>query len=308
MVNGGAGNNITSNLIVNGGVGIYNHGDTDEMTCRGVNKEGDHHGQDCRYRAAGPDSGRDFVAGTEGALGVSSYAALFSTPLAKRWPSFSKLLSVNSTRAGWASASSSNFRNNVFLNNSRNICLLTSYYGTLKQPGEHCDEQLPVAGLPEFIDSRGSIEADWSDFPGATGAGLEFVNEKLGFDTTAMGLRCDGWRRSMPDKSKYRSWVKTAFDGVPSFAGNQSIGESQPYTPEAAALRAGLRSGLALINNFSAPCPLAKRRDCAGFWAASGECEADGSGQFMRYTVEVAAVAGGAACAHPDGFLQKRPC
>ena len=27
------GNNITHNLIVNGGIGIYNHGDTGEITC-----------------------------------------------------------------------------------------------------------------------------------------------------------------------------------------------------------------------------------------------------------------------------------
>jgi hypothetical protein len=226
----------------------------------------------------------------------------------KRWPSFSKLLAVNSTRKGWASAAGSNFRDNVFLNNSRNICLLTSYYGTLAHPGEHCDEQLPVAGLPQFIDSRGSIEADWSDFPGASGAGLEFVSKRLGFDTTRMGLRCDDWRRSMPDKSKYRAWVKKSFDGVPSFAGNQSTGESQPYTPGAAALRAGLRSGRALVQNFSVPCPPVTKARCVGIWVASGECEVDGSGRFMRYTVEVAAVAGGAACPHEDGFLQKQPC
>lgn len=179
------GNNITHNLIVNGGVGIYNHGDTGEITCNNgtsnVSSSGasmsfrqdlklapDYSsascnprrclsvvaalipGTHCLYRASG-GGGRDFVAGTEAALGVHSYEALFSTPLAKRWPSFGRLMSINSTKAGWASAADSNFQDNVFLNNSRNICLLTNYHGTAQHPGEACDEQLPEPGLPQFM-------------------------------------------------------------------------------------------------------------------------------------------------------------
>jgi hypothetical protein len=60
-------------------------------------------GWDCKYRASG-GGGRDYVAGTESALGVHSYQELFDTPLAKRWPSFGRLMSINSTQAGWASA------------------------------------------------------------------------------------------------------------------------------------------------------------------------------------------------------------
>jgi hypothetical protein len=91
------------------------------------------------------------VARTESTLGVHSYDALFLTPMAKRWPSFGRLMSINSTKAGWASAADSNFKDNVFLNNSRNICLLTNYHGTVQNPGEACDEQLPEPGLPQFM-------------------------------------------------------------------------------------------------------------------------------------------------------------
>jgi hypothetical protein len=212
---------------------------------------------------------------------------------------------VNSTRAGWASAAHSNFRANVFLNNSRNICLLTSYHGTEQHPGEACDEQLPESGLPHFIDKSGSIQADWSWFPEAQG--LEFVNATLGFDTRQMGLRCDGWRRSLPNPKIFRPWVKAHFANVPSFAGNQSIGKSQPYTVEAAAIRAGLRSGKALVLNFTELCPPVTRRDCVGIWVAVGEHETDGSGRVMRYTIETEAMVGGTACPHEDGYTQKMP-
>ena len=76
------------------------------------------------------------------------------------------------------------------------------------QQGEACDADLPEPGLPHFIDKRGSVDADFSWFPGA--AELEFSNATLGFDTKGMGLVCDGWRRTMPDPSKYRP-VSTTF-------------------------------------------------------------------------------------------------
>ena len=84
--------------------------------------------------------------------------------------------------------------------------------------------------------------------------------------------------------------------------------KNEPYTPEAAALRAGLRSGQALVLNFTTPCPQPTKVDCAAVWLAWGECEADGSGRVMRYTVERDAVAGGAECPHDDGYSEKHPC
>jgi hypothetical protein len=281
LVNGGAANNITRNLIVNGGVGIYNQ-HADDVTKalplydNGTLKRGDK---------------GDYIWKTEQALGVPDFASLLSTPLAQRFPTFARLLAVNSSTAGWASAVDSNFRGNVFLNNTGgNVCLLTSYH---PPNNEKCDGDLD----DEFIDQAGSVEASWEWFPAAATA-LEFVNASLGFDTRAMGLRCDGWRKSMP--VGYRPWVKAAFDGVPSAA----VGS---YTPEAAAIRAGLESGRALVLNFTQPCPPTVKSDCRAIWVAWGECEADGQ-QVMRYTVEVDAEAGGAPCQHEDGFAQRQAC
>ena len=49
-------------------------------------------------------------------------------------------------------------------------------------------------------------------------------------------IRCDEYRRSLPDPAKYRPWVRDFFDGVPSAAGGK-------YTPAAASIRAGMESG-----------------------------------------------------------------
>ncbi len=182
LVNGGAGNNITHNLVVNGGVAIYNqHADDMVRTLplydNGTLKRGDK---------------SDYIWKTEQALGVKGYAAIFNTSLARRFPSFAKLLAVNSTTEGWASAANSTFSGNVFLNNSANICLLTSYHGTPTTPGEFCDDKLPHPGFPKFIDQSGTINAEWSWFPEATAkSSFEFSNTTLGFDTRQMGLRCD---------------------------------------------------------------------------------------------------------------------
>ena len=87
LVNGGAGNNITHNLVVNSGVAIYNqHADNMVKTLplydNGNLKRGDK---------------SDYIWKTEMALGVKDYQSLFNTSLAKRFPSFAKLLAVNST-------------------------------------------------------------------------------------------------------------------------------------------------------------------------------------------------------------------
>ena len=295
LVNGGAANNITHNLVVNGGQGIYNQ-HADDMTKalplydNGTLKRGDK---------------GDYIWKTEMALGVKSFGELFDTPFAKRFPTFAKLLAVNSTTEGWASAADSNFRDNVFLNNSvGNICLLTGYHGTPTNPESFCDAELALrqhtGKLPRLIDQTGSKEATWADFPGAAKGGLEFVNSKLGFDTGSMGLRCDEFRRTIPDPALFRPWVRARFEGVPSAAGGK-------YTPEAAAVRSSLASGPALVLNFTRPCPALTKQDCTGFWVAWGECEATGT-QMMRYTVETEAWLGGAPCPYHDGFEAKHAC
>ena len=288
LVNGGAANNITHNLVVNGAIGIYNQ-HADDMTRdlplydNGTLKRGDK---------------GDYIWRTEQELGVKTFKEIFSTPLAHRFPTFAQLLSVNSSTEGWASAKKSNFRDNVFLNNSvGNICLLTSYH---PPNNERCDWHLPKPGEPKFIDRRGSIEARWSWFPESTST-LEFVNTRLGFDTRTMGLRCDGWRKSLPLASLYRPWVQSTFAGVPSSGGG-------PYTPEAAAVRASMKSGLVLTQNFTRPCPVpVARTDCRAIWVAWGECQSSGQ-QIMRYTVEQSATTDGNPCEHEDGFARQRPC
>ena len=87
LVNGGAANNITHNLCINGGVGIYNqHAENMvrdlPLYDNGTLKRGDK---------------GDYIWRTEQTLGVGNFSALFGTPLAARFPTFSKLLSVNST-------------------------------------------------------------------------------------------------------------------------------------------------------------------------------------------------------------------
>lgn len=114
--------------------------------------------------------------------------------------------------------------------------------------------------MPHFIDKSGAIEAQWSDFPeAASKTAFEFQNVKLGFDTTKMGLRCDGYRRSLPDPAKYRVWVREYFDGVPSAAGGKYseslLANGFPRSfltdrrwitaPAAAGLRAGVRFPIA---------------------------------------------------------------
>ena len=287
LVNGGAANNITSNLIVNGGEGIYN---TNAMATSAVN---DLPLYDNGTLKRG-DSG-DYIWKVEQSLGVPNYKSAFSTPLAERFPTFAKILAVNSTSAGWASPSLSNFRDNIFLNNSGgNICLLTGYHTPAV-----CDEQLASnKTLSKFVDLRGSHEGSWSSFPGANR--LEFVNLTLGFDTGKMGLVCDGWRKAMPPKGGYRPWVKDAFDGIPSAAAGS-------YTPAAAAARAALRSGQHLILKLNTPCPPVTKTDCSGYWLSWGECEGDGQ-KVERFTVDQWPLAGGAPCAADDGDVRKAPC
>ena len=179
LVNGGAGLNITSNLIINGGNAIYQQA-YDDMTKdlplydNGTLKRGDK---------------GDYIYKTEASLGVANFEALFRTNLSQRFPTFQRMLAVNSTKAGWASAMSSNFARNTFLNNSGgNICIRTGFGAD----GSICDQDLhthSVHGLPAtaFINDQGSQEASWGWFPDP--GAMDFSNATLGIDTSAAGLQ-----------------------------------------------------------------------------------------------------------------------
>jgi hypothetical protein len=142
-------------------------------------------------------------------------------------------------------------------------------------------------------------EGSYQDFPGVKG--LEFVNAKLGFDTRSAGLRCDEWRRSVPDPLKYRPWIKDAFATLTANAGGR-------YTPEAAHARSSIRSGQALVINFSMPCPAILNSDCKAIWLDWGECERIGNHKIMRYTIEAEEVGAGAPCEHLDGSQERHLC
>eukprot|EP01050_Picozoa_sp_SAG11_P004069 SAG11_NODE_250_length_11615_cov_25.090917_3_plen_147_part_00 len=120
--NGGSNHNITHNLIVNVGAAIgniaesaatqYIHNlpklDNGTACCRGIKT--------------------DYIYNTEHQLGVSSFEEIFGTPFAKRWPSFARQLSVNSTSRGWASPAGWNISNNVVLNCTKKVCLNAAYW------------------------------------------------------------------------------------------------------------------------------------------------------------------------------------
>lgn len=300
LVNGGGNNNITNNLIVNGGIGIYNQHYDDyvkplPLYDNGTLKRGDK---------------GDFIWRTEKSLQVESYDDLFLTPFATRFRTFATMLKVNSTVKGWASAAGSNFNNNVFLNNSvGNVCFTVNSGPN----GSACDADLNKTGSSAFLNLAGNVEGTWEQFPGA--GQLEFVNSGYGFDTREAGLRCDEFRTKLPTPSVYRPWVKEAFAGVPSTAPKGS-----KYTPEAAEIRGGLRSGQRLVLTDTVACPPLQKQDCSGSWLAWGECErgvvvgsrATGipaSGvQIMRWTVEQPALNGGACCIVADGTAKQFAC
>jgi hypothetical protein len=305
--NGGSNHNITRNLIVNANTAIVNIAmsvatddiarlpkiDNGTACCRG--------------------SKSDYVWNTEHQLGVNSYEEIFQTPFAKRWPSFAEQLRFNSTSRGWASPAGWDVSGNVALNCSKRVCLDAAYWlypnMTKPKPGapNHaiCDEELSnwtkVSKEPFMNGLETVVEGSWRQFPEATGAGLEFINEQLRFDTRQMGLRCDEFRRSMPSPALYRPWLKAEFAGVSNHP------EGEKYTPAAAAARAACRSGKALVLNFTRPCPPLRKTDCRAIWVAWGECQADGH-QVWRYTVEEELLLGGKPCEHEDGFAQAFSC
>lgn len=307
----GAGNNVTNNLIVNSGMAIAVSA-LEDMTINlkaydnGTLKRGDK---------------MDYVWNAENDLGIGGdFPSLFKTALAERFPTFARLLSVNSTHEGWASAGSQTFTDNVFLNNSQgNVCIEDAerHDGKAGVHMWHCSggrgnagpSSSPIAplsngsafGLPDshYVDWSGSIDAEWSWFAGA--AQLEFFNASLRFDTRQSGLFCDGWRRRVPDAKQYRPFVKRAFDGVPALPAHGH------YTPEAAELRSRVRTGRALVQNFTVACPALGNQDCVGIWLAWGECQRNNK-QLMRYTIDTPALMRGKQCPWLDGYTKFVSC
>ena len=84
--------------------------------------------------------------------------------------------------------------------------------------------------------------------------------------------------------------------------------KTRPYTPEAAAVRAGLRSGKQLVLKDTVQCPPLTPQDCSGIWLAWGECEISTRHQIMRWTIEVPALDGGSQCSDADGAVKQVPC
>eukprot|EP01043_Picozoa_sp_COSAG02_P051135 COSAG02_NODE_5346_length_4413_cov_3.874594_4_plen_400_part_01 len=109
LINGGAGNRVTHNLIVEGGQGVSQRATDDQTVAL--------HSYDNGSIARGGKG--DYIWNTEQQLGVHNFSAIFDTVLSKRFPSFARLMTVNSTSDGWASAAFSDFRYNTFLNNSQ---------------------------------------------------------------------------------------------------------------------------------------------------------------------------------------------
>ena len=254
----------------------------------------------------------DFVWRAEQAVGAKDWEGLFKTKLAKRFPTFAAMMAVNSSKKGWGSCQGCNFNHNIFLNNSHNFGFNTRVNGSLTQV---YDEEALKLGA-NCLNADGSRNATFAEFPGADN--LEFVLASEAIDTKKIGLRCDEFRRHMPMPHKYRPWVRQFFDGVPSFtpicwpkftgpAQEKCEQEFNKYTPAAASLRASMRSGLKLLEDFTEPCPPLTSTDCEGELVPWGECEADGT-MVMRFTVEAEAAMGGKPCERHDGEEVRVKC
>lgn len=84
LANGGAGCNITHNLIMEGGLGTYNFAGDDMVSALPLFDNGTLHRGDKS----------DYIWKTEQDLGVANVAAIQNTLLARRYPSFGRMLSV----------------------------------------------------------------------------------------------------------------------------------------------------------------------------------------------------------------------
>merc|ERR1711920_844794 len=93
----------------------------------------------------------DYIWRTEQTLGVATPEDLLTAPFAKRFPTFASMLAVNSTEAGWASPSRSNFRHNFFLNNSvGSVCMAVRLDTSVESDlglSTICDDQITKQGF-----------------------------------------------------------------------------------------------------------------------------------------------------------------
>ena len=167
LVNGGSGCNITRNLIMNSGLGIYNFAGDDMVSDLPLYDNGTLHRGDKS----------DYIWKTCSALGLSDSCGadlqktLDETLLAKRFPSFARMLSINSTAVGWASPAASHFAENTFINMSvGNICMRTLYSSN----GRFCDDALDTARSPGWLPNDKGALLSTSTAPAtstASGAG-----------------------------------------------------------------------------------------------------------------------------------------
>eukprot|EP01045_Picozoa_sp_COSAG04_P016197 COSAG04_NODE_1334_length_7181_cov_3.337334_3_plen_692_part_00 len=320
IVNGGPNYQVNNNLVVNGGTGIYQqNADFTNASPKGW------HGSYLSWYLSTKDnvsvhkpSPWDFIWNTEQDLGVR-IAAMPSTALAKRFPTFAQAISINSTERGWASVENSAFQHNMFLNLSGcKVSFRTrGVNGTLaaardklgaqqiRVDEQHdygtvvCDEDIEKDGFGHWIDQRDSIAANWSWFP--KHAELEFVHPEIDVDTRRAGLRCDQWRTAMPSPAAYRPWVREAFAHLNSSGG-------PIYSMEAATEISGLHSGKHLLLDLNKPCPPpSASSDCEAVLLPWGQCEADGT-KVMRWTVERFNVGSGKPCKRRDGTEVRVAC
>ena len=167
---------------------------------------------------------------------IFRWSDIFNSSMAKRWPKFAYLMSVNSTYKGWASAANSTFTHNLGLNvttavtgstsskPSGIVCFRRGWNGNSDLK---CDSQMDTGTLDanhdnvpmkQLIDTTGNYhmpENEWdANFP--EWRQMEFVNAGRNLNTKKAGLYCDSYRRKVPIKSVYRPWVKQFFEGTPS--------------------------------------------------------------------------------------------
>ena len=311
LVNGGAKTNITRNLIINSGIGIFNENYDMEGTPNYVQDQLDMYDNGTLKRG---DVG-DFVWRTIQAVcgPNSSWDDLFTSAMAKRFPTFADMMKSNSSKEGWASCEGCDFSQNIFLNNSKRFSFSTRYPNGSMVELYDKDAVNPPAeflrGGKACIVKSEYTDAAWSEFP--KHASLEFKALGGAIDTTVTGLRCDEFRRAMPVKSDYRNWARNWFEGVASYTPlcdphTKSSGCPSVYTAAAASRIASMHSGAKLLG-MAVACESLSKTDCTGELLPWGQCQTDGS-QVFRFTVQQEAMLGGAPCSREDGAAVVLPC
>ena len=311
LVNGGPKTNVTRNLIVNSGIGLYNENYDMDSTPTYVQDQLNKYDNGTLRRG---DVG-DFVWRTMQAVNGpgSSWTDLFTSHMAKRFPTFAEMMKYNSSTQGWASCEGCDYSGNIFLNNSRRFGFSTRFRNgstteLYDDEAIHPPADLMRSGKPCIVKAD-YTDAQFSDFP--QHQQLEFKALGGAIDTTKIGLRCDEFRRSMPIKAAYRAWARQFFEGVASqcpicWPNTKAPGCPNVYTAAAATKIASMASGVKLLGMIE-QCPPLVKTDCIGELLPWGQCQADGKMVF-RFTVEVQAALGGAPCAHEDGESVPLPC